>query len=139
MPLFLGIGGVAVVVIILIVVFASGGGSYSDPGDACIALFRALRDGDGDAIYDLMSRDSRKAFEAVAAAEGVSTRELCSQGFKELQLMGGAEWTKAINQVEVTDVKVNGSEAVVTVSAPGVEDGFVHFVWEDGGWKLTGG
>jgi hypothetical protein len=136
-PLFLGIGGVAVVVIILVVVFASGGSDYSDPGDACLALFRALRDGDGGTIYNLICRDAKKEFDANAAARGLSSREYCSRAFKAIHILGGSEWTEKLDQVEVVGVKVDGGEAVVTVSAPSMGQGPAHFIWEDGGWKLA--
>lgn len=148
MPLFLGIGGVAVVVIIIAVVATRGGGGASSPEDAVRNFRSALQAKDGSAIYDAVSRNSidrliRQLNSSGDAPDmaGMSDREKMIFAFNQVE--SNATLSTLCDMAadfEIRDVQQQGSVATVTVFHRALEvENPVRVIREGGCWKVDQG
>lgn len=148
MPLFLGIGGVAVVIIIIAVVATRGGGGASSPEDAVRDFRDALQAKDGSALYDAVSRNSidkliRQLNASGDAPEmaGMSDREKMVFAFNQVESNPTlSALCEMAADFEIRDISRQGSVATVTVYHAALDaESPVRVVKEGGGWKVDQG
>ena len=136
MPLFLGIGGVAVVLIIIVVVVASGSSTYEDPEEAYSAFLSALRAGDGGTVYELLSDQARQSLEEPAKMLDMTPKQFCKEAISGVRdYVGRSRLAGAVESVMISDVKVDGDRAIIYTKTP-EGPGEIVMVWERGGWRI---
>jgi hypothetical protein len=145
MPLFLGIGGVAIVIIIIAVVVTRGGGGASTPEDALREYRDALRAKDGSAIYDIVSQRSIDKLMSQLNASGdapdmtgMSDREKMVFAFSQVESNPALSTIcEMAADFEIRSVQEQGSVATVTVYHAALDtESPVRVVREGGCWKV---
>lgn len=138
-------GAVALALTALLAVAGCGGSDKpkSDEDQIKAALnsyYKAFTDGDGKAACALLAKETRAAFEKLARGRD------CAKSFEEaLDRPDYKDFEKKFKGVKVSGVKVEGTNAIASVSFPGVKaaDGkstvsvSVPLVEEGGKWKIA--
>jgi hypothetical protein len=113
-----------------------GGGASDDVKSAVRDYLKAFADGDGAKACSLMSRATRSRF--VAQMKSITKSTECALGIEALRTQAGSALTDAtIEKLKLSDVKIKGQAATLTLSS-GRGKTTAKLVKEGGGWKVSG-
>jgi hypothetical protein len=115
---------------------AGCGGSESDDARSAVRSYLdAFVKGDGAKACSLMTAATRRQF--VARTKALTKTADCALAIEAIRTQAGDQSMAALKKLELTDVKVTGNTARVTLKSGG-SSSTAELAKEGGGWKISG-